>query len=74
MTPEYLDDLAALALDMVGLIRDDRDAAHRTVARLSHLELEQLACVLAAMVDPDKPMSELAWWRLLDRPDMEDVA
>lgn len=32
---------------------------------LDRLELEQLACVLAAMVDVDATPSQMAWWRML---------
>lgn len=65
VTPDYEDDLLDTALRLVDLVRDDLDAAHRTTAALTHLELRQVVCVLAAMVDPDASVSQLAWWRVL---------
>lgn len=50
----------ALAWDM----REDLAAAHRTLRVFDRLELEQLCCVLAAMVPVDVPLQQLAWWRL----------
>ena len=65
MTFEHrLDGLAGTAIGLVADIRHDRPAAHRTLAAMSHLELRQLACALAAMVDPDVPFAQMAWWRL----------
>jgi hypothetical protein len=59
------DRLAGQALQLVTDVRDDLAAAHRTVRVLDHLELEQLCCVLAAMVDPTKTLAQMAWWRRL---------
>lgn len=58
------DRLATAALVLAGDMRSDLGAAHRTVRYLSKPELEQLCCVLAAMVDPDQPFNRMAWWRL----------
>lgn len=67
--PEVEDRVAAQALALVGDIREDVDAAHRTVRALPRLELEQVACVLAAMVDDHKKIDDMAWWRRL--PEIE---
>ena len=61
---DRLDDLAATAIGLVEDIRHDRPAAHRTLDAMSHLELRQVACTLAAMVDPSVPLNVMAWWRL----------
>jgi hypothetical protein len=58
------DRLAGQALALIGDMREDLGAAHRTVRALDHLELQQLCCVLAAMVPMDMPLAQLAWWRL----------
>lgn len=59
------DRLAAQALSLAMDMREDLGAAHRTVRYLSRLELEQLCCVLAAMVDVNKSFAAMAWWRTL---------
>ncbi len=58
------DRLAAEALALVQDIRFDRAAAHRAVHAMDRLQLEQVACVLAAMVDPNVRFNVLAWWRV----------
>lgn len=63
---DRLDDLAATALTLVADIRDDRPAAHRTLHAMSRIEVEQVACVLAAMCDPNLNLPAVAWWRLRD--------
>jgi len=65
VSPELEDHLAAQALQLVTDIRDDIGAVHRTVRVLDRLELEQLVCVLSAMVDPSKSLAQMAWWRKL---------
>lgn len=66
---ELLEDrLAATACMLVQDIRNDRDAAHRTLAAMDRLELEQVTCVLAAMVDPDINLNVMAWWRVSPAP------
>jgi hypothetical protein len=62
--PDLEDRLAAQALALTSDIRDDLGAAHRALRALPRLELEQLCCVLAAMVPVDVPLQQLAWWRL----------
>lgn len=81
MTFEHrLDDLAGTAIGLVDDIRHDRPAAHRTLAAMSHLELRQVASVLASMVDPSVPWNVMAWWRLelptqrVPEPDRTEVA
>jgi hypothetical protein len=71
--PDLEDRLAAQALALTSDIRDDLGAAHRSVRVLPRLELEQLCCVLAAMVPVDVPLQQLAWWRL-DTPQVRPVA
>lgn len=66
---ETLEDrLASDALSLVQDIRFDRLAAHRTLRAMDRLELEQVACALAAMVDPSVRFNVLAWWRVDIRP------
>jgi hypothetical protein len=62
--PTIEDRLAAQALILAADIRDDVALVHRTVRYLDRLELEQLCCVLAAMVDVNTPFDQMAWWRL----------
>lgn len=59
------DHLAAQALALAVDIREDLGAAHRTVRALDRLELEQVCCVLAAMVDVSASFPAMAWWRSL---------
>lgn len=59
------DRLAAQALLLAADMRQDLGAVHRTVAAMDRLELEQVCCVLAAMVDVSKSLSAMAWWRTL---------
>lgn len=63
-----LDDVAGLrveaALQLAQDMRGELAAAHRTVRHMGRLELEQVACVLAAALPVDIPWSSLAWWRL----------
>jgi hypothetical protein len=65
LVAELEDRLMAQALALVEDMREDLDSAHRAVRYLDRLELEQLACVLAAMVPVDLPLATLAWWRLM---------
>lgn len=58
------DDLAATAIMLVADIRTDPPAVHRALAAMSHLELRQVACVLAAMAPDDAQFNQIAWWRL----------
>lgn len=58
------DRLAGQALALAADIRDDVASVHRTVRYLDRLELEQVCCVLAAMVDINAPFDRMAWWRL----------
>lgn len=67
-----LDDLAATAMGLVDDIRTDRPAAHRTLAAMTHLELQQVACVLAAMADSSVPFNVMAWWRLNPVPALSE--
>jgi DNA-binding CsgD family transcriptional regulator len=62
--PDLEDRLAAQALGLASDMRYDLAAAHRSVRALSRLEVEQVCCVLAAMVPVDVPLQQLAWWRL----------
>lgn len=52
------------ALTLADDIREDLAAAHRVIRGMDRLDLEGLACVLAALVPPDIPVDQLAWWRL----------
>lgn len=58
------EELLGVALALADDIRTDTAAAHRTVRYMDRADLEALACVLAACVPVDLPMSKLAWWRL----------
>jgi hypothetical protein len=63
-TLEELEDrLAAAALGLATDMREDLGAAHRSVRAMDRLELEQVACVLAAMVDVNRSFASMAWWR-----------
>lgn len=66
-TPEEEDRVAAAALELVRDVREDLAQAKRTVAHASHLELQQLAITLAAMVDVNAKFSVIAWWRTLEQ-------
>lgn len=58
------EELLGTALLLADDIRTDIAAAHRTVRYMDRGDLEALACVLAACVPVDQPLSSLAWWRL----------
>lgn len=65
VTPDQRADLLLLhALTLADDIRDDLDAAHRALRAMDRIDLEGLACVLAALVPPDIPVDQLAWWRV----------
>lgn len=64
-TPQEEDRLAATAFTLAVDVREDLAQAHRTVQHMSHLDLQQLAVVLAAMVDVNCPIPVMAWWRTL---------
>lgn len=53
------------ALTLADDIRDDLAAAHRALRSMDRIDLEGLACVLAALVPPDIPVDQLAWWRVV---------
>jgi hypothetical protein len=57
---ELEDRLLRDAMALSELMRDDLAAAHRMVRYSQRLKLEQLCCVLAAMVDPGLPIDP--WW------------
>lgn len=61
--------LTVVALPLVEDIREDIDAAHRVVGHLDRCDLEAVACILAALVPVDLPVSQLAWWRPAQRAD-----
>lgn len=72
LQPHPRDDYAeALLLDALALaddIRGDLAAAHRRIRHMDRGRLEGLACVLAALVPTDLPVTQLAWWRHTDPP------
>ena len=65
MTPAEEDQLLVDAIAIAMDIREDLAQAHRTIASLDRLRLEQVAAALAAMVDPNLPLHVTAWWRAL---------
>lgn len=65
ISPEEEDRLAATAFTLAVDVREDLAQAHRTVAHLSHTDLQQLCVALAAMVDVNCPIPVMAWWRQL---------
>lgn len=65
MDPADEDRLAATAVTLALDMREDLAAAHRAVRHMDRLELEQVACILAAAVPVDIPWQSLAWWRTL---------
>lgn len=62
VSAELEDELLHTALQLADYLRRDVPAAHRITAQLDRLELEQVCCVLAALVDPDWSPT-VAWWR-----------
>lgn len=60
---EYAESLVPLAAELVGCVRDyGTDEVRAVLARVPHGNLDDLAVVLAAMVDPDaRPADLLAW-------------
>lgn len=71
--PELEDRLFAQALMLAHDMRDDVGAVHRTLRAMDRLELEQVTCVLAAMVDVRRSMDVMAWWRELPDAIWESV-
>jgi hypothetical protein len=63
--PELEDELWTSAIRFAMLVRDDVSVLHRELGFLSRLELEQVCCVLAAMVNVSLPISEIVWWSAL---------
>lgn len=60
------DELTQLALDAIAFsmeMHEDIPTAHRILATLTPLRVQQLCCVLGAMVDPNRPLEVMAWWR-----------
>lgn len=54
--------ILGLALALAQDVREDLAAAHRVVRQIDRVDLEAVACVLAALVPVDQPLSRLAWW------------
>ncbi len=66
------DRLAHTALRLAAAMRDNPAAAHRTLQSMARLELEQVACALAAFVPPNRaPRGVL---RQLTRDIRDDLA
>lgn len=65
VSPELEDRRFTQALGLAHDIHDDVAAVHRALRAMDRLELEQVACVLAAMVDPLRNMESMAWWNKL---------
>jgi hypothetical protein len=58
-----LDRLAADAASLAWQLHDEDPAAvHAALARMGRLQLEQVCCALAAMVDVDRTVAELLAW------------
>lgn len=70
ITEEHEDALFAEARQIVDDVRHQLHAAHLRLRVADRLHLEQLACVLAAMVDPHTSPEVMAWWRHLERPEV----
>lgn len=69
------EELTQLVLDTIAFsmeMHEDIPAAHRILRSLDRLRLEQLCCVLGAMVDPNGPLEDMTWWR--DLPEAREAA
>lgn len=64
-TPAEEDQLLVEAITVAMDMREDLRAAHLRLRQMDRLRLEQVACVLAAMVDPNIKLPVMAWWRHL---------
>jgi len=64
--------LFTLAMQLSCEIRDDTASVHRRLAYMDRPDLEALACVLAACVPLDRPVSP--WWRSLPVDPPEVIA
>lgn len=65
LTPEQEDQLLVEAITVSMDMREDLRAAHLRLRQMDRLHLEQVCCVLAAMVDPNVKLPVMAWWRTL---------
>jgi hypothetical protein len=60
---EYAEALVPIAAELVGTVRDyGIDDVRAVLARVPHGNLDDLAVVLAAMVDPDQSARDLLAW------------
>lgn len=69
----YAEALVPIAAELVGTVRDyGTDEVRAVLARVPHGNLDDLAVVLAAMVDPDaRPAELLAWTEMGPVPSRE---
>jgi hypothetical protein len=65
MTPAEEDQLLVEAITVAMDMRENLRDAHLRLRQMDRLHLEQVCCVLAAMVDPDVKLPVMAWWRAL---------
>lgn len=65
MTPAEEDRLLVEAITVAMDMRENLRDAHLRLRQMDRLHLEQVCCVLAAMVDPDVKLPVMAWWRAL---------
>ena len=65
LTPEEEDQLLVEAITVAMDMRENLRDAHLRLRQMDRLRLEQVSCVLAAMVDPDIKLPVMAWWRTL---------
>jgi hypothetical protein len=70
ISEEHEDALFAEARQVVDDVRHQLHAAHLRLRTMDRLRLEQISCVLAAMVDPHTSPEVMAWWRHLERPEV----
>jgi len=63
LTPEEEDQLLVEAITVAMDMREDLRAAHLRLRQMDRLRLEQVCCVLGAMVEADLELSKMAWWR-----------
>lgn len=65
MSPAEEDQLLVEAITVAMDMRENLRDAHLRLRQMDRLHLEQVCCVLAAMVDPDVKLPVMAWWRHL---------
>lgn len=73
MSPDEEDQLLLDSIALAMEVRDDLGTAQRRIRYADRTQLERFAITLAAMVDPDVPLHQMAWWRDL-APEAREAA